>query len=213
MTLHYLPGTAGQASDPCCRSHTQRVPTTMCDHWYKLAPVSNSGRPHTTSIATSPNHTTPLVRLFHNLHIQYCWQLRIVWGVHVMWPIAMHSSHHMPLYNHMYTCGTRNVQCICTLAIRTPHEVQWMHRIRTSWCPHCTRLRNPFVECKFAQIRVWGHRALGQIGTHVTKRGASRGQVADLNRRYSSPFRCVPLHCRGGPRLHGSYILILFNIL
>ena len=111
---------------------------------------------------------------------------------------------------HIYTCGAWNVQCMCTLGIGTLHGIQWMHRIQRSWCAQCIRLRNPFVECNCAQILVWGDGALGQIGTNMTKLGVSRGQVTDFNRRYSSPFRCLPLHCRGGPRLHRSYNLTLF---
>ena len=59
MTLHYLPGTAGQASDPCCRSHTHCVPTTMCDHSYKLPLyyiVAGHTRPASPHPPTTQHH-------------------------------------------------------------------------------------------------------------------------------------------------------------
>ena len=111
---------------------THMCPPSMCEHCYKIAPALYDGRPHTASIAATPDHTTSLVMVMQHLCIQSCEHTGAVCGVHVMWLICMQPSHRMSLYSHMYTCGALNVQCGCTMCTSTRHELQCMHRIRRS---------------------------------------------------------------------------------
>ena len=131
MTLHSLHGTAGHTYGMCCCSHTCACPqcVIIVIRWLLHYMMVGHTRPASLHPQTTQHHwlcscsicTSSLVNTRGSCVV-----------FHVRWLICMQPSHRMPLYSHMCTCGTLNVQCGCTMCTSTRHELQCMHRIRRS---------------------------------------------------------------------------------